>query len=69
MLTNNELWNKCGTDEIITREDLGIPYWMSDTDGIIRENIHGIFYKTSEGFRDSKGKLLNRFKVWWYGLE
>lgn len=68
MLTDEELFEKCGTTKPITCEDLGLPPWRSDTDGFTYECGGYTFYKTKDGYRHCTGELVLPFLRWWYGL-
>lgn len=56
MLTKNELWKKCGTNEPITLEDIGIPSWRRECGSFYYELNSltcksGIAYHHKDGYR------------------
>ena len=74
MLTKEELWNKCGTNNVITFEDLGIPSWRKDCDGFVYElsNLFcrsGIAYNHKDGMRWFNGDFLTKRECKIYGFE
>ena len=73
MLSNDELWEKCKTDEPITLEDLGIPSWRRDCDGFEYElsDIRcrsGIAYRHKDGYRWHNGDFLTKRQLRIYKL-
>lgn len=74
MLTKDELWYKCGTDDPITLEDIGLPSWRRDCDGFYYElsnlfNRIGIAYRHKDGMRWSNGDWLTKKQCKVYNLE
>lgn len=69
MLANTELWEKCGTTNPITCEDLGLPSWRNNTDGFVYECDGYTIYKTPEGYRHCSGEFVTPLQRWWYGLK
>lgn len=73
MLTKDELWEKCGTNESITLEDIGVPSWRRDCDGFYYELESlicrsGIVYHHKDGYRWSDGDFLSKSQCKHYGL-
>lgn len=74
MLTAQELWNKAGTNQHITRQDIGQPQWKSEcVDGIEYElrNFNcrsGFAYNHKNGFRWSNGDFLTEKERLIYGV-
>lgn len=73
MLSEDELWEKCKTDEPITLEDMGLPSWRRDCDGFEYElnDIRcrgGIAYKHKDGYRWSNGDFLTKRQLRIYGF-
>lgn len=73
MLTEDELWEKCGTDEYITLEDIGIPSWRRDCDGLRYELESlicksGIAYHHKDGYRWHDGTFLTKRQCRHYKL-
>jgi hypothetical protein len=58
MITYDELWEKCKSDESITLEDIGIPSWRKDCDGFYIETSIGTCYNHKDGYRWANGKFL-----------
>lgn len=63
MLTSKELWEKAGTNEPITLEDIGLPSWRRDCDGFYYELNNllcrgGIAYRHKDGYIWSNGDFL-----------
>ena len=69
MLTNKELWEKCGVKSTITCEDLGLPIWRNDTDGMVYECGGYTIYRTSKGYRHYTGKFVTKLQKWLYKLK
>ena len=74
MLNKRELWEKTETDKSITLEDIGIPSWRRDCNGVEIElnNLKcrsGIAYKHKDGYRWSNGDFLTKRECKIYGLE
>jgi hypothetical protein len=74
MLTEEELFKKCQTDEPITLEDIGIPSWRRECDGFYYELESllcksGIAYKHKDGYRWSNGTFLTKRECRHYKLD
>ena len=69
MLTQDELWEKCGQNVTITTEDLGLPEWRNHTDGFVYECGGYTIYKTPEGYRHCDGKFVSNFEKWLFNLK
>lgn len=57
-MNNAEFLEKCRSNHPITCEDLGIPEWRRDTNGIVYTGSGRIFYESPDGYRDTSGKLV-----------
>ena len=73
LLDNNELWEKCATNKPITYEDIGLPPWRKDCDGLIHilGSVFcksGIAYKHKDGYRWANGDFLTKKQLKVYGL-
>ena len=74
MLTDEELWEKCQTNQPITLEDIGIPSWLRDCDGFYYELESlicrsGIAYHHKDGYRWSDGTFLSKRECKHYRLD
>lgn len=73
MLTKEELWKKCSTNEPIILEDIGISSWRRDCDGFYYELESlicksGIAYHHKDGYRWSDGTFLTKKQCHHYKL-
>jgi hypothetical protein len=68
MLNDDELFEKCKTDEPITNEDLGIKVPES-IDGMVYECGGYTIYKTKDGYRHCDGKPVTWLQKKLFGLE
>ena len=73
MLSNNELWEKAATGDPITCEDIGLPAWRSESDGLellLFSLFHrsGFAYKHKKGYRWSNGDFLTKKQLKVFGL-
>lgn len=73
MISNNELWCNAATNDPITCEDIGLPSWRSECDGLVHE-LHGLFcrsgfaYKHKDGYRWKNGDVLTKRELKFYRL-
>ena len=74
MLTNDELWEKAATNESITCEDIGLPSWRSECDGLVHE-LHSLFcrsgfaYKHKDRYRRGNSDFLTKKELRVYRLK
>ena len=73
-MSKDELWAKAGTNQPITCEDIGLPSWRSECDGLYYELESlicrsGIAYKHINGYRWADGIFLTKRECNHYGLE
>ena len=73
MLSEDELFEKCKTNETITYEDMGLPSWRRDCDGFVHELSSlfcrsGMAYRHKDGYRWANGDFLTRRELRIYKL-
>ena len=69
MLSDDELFDKCRSNQPITCEDLGLPEWRNHTDGTVYICGGYTIYKTPDGYRHESGKYVTPLQRLLYGLE
>lgn len=69
MLSDDELFDKCRSNQPITCEDLGLPEWRNHTDGIVHICGGYTIYKTPDGYRYESGKFVTPLQRLLYGLK
>ena len=69
MLNNEQRLERCRRAGPLTCEEIGIPKWMKDTDGVVYICGGFTLYKTSKGYRHQDGRFATSTEIHRFGLE
>lgn len=62
MLNNEQILERCRRAGPLTCEEIGIPKWMKDTDGVVYICGGFTLYKTSKGYRHQTADLQHQLR-------